>query len=124
MLRAGAEELSWLYSLQPPTPMHLAVAPRCRPEIKNRFPIKPGLGFTNSMMVSSWPSLGEAEPAASVQEPRSGPALHSRPRPKVLGPGHQAAHGHAAATPRILTGTCHTAPQESPRQRPARRGLG
>lgn len=62
VLTAWAAELSWepcwLCSPQPPTPLtHLAAAPRCRPEIKNRFSTEPGLGFTNSMTVSSWPCM-------------------------------------------------------------------
>lgn len=51
---------SWLCGLQPPTPPALlAAAPRSWPEIKNRFSTERGLGFSNSMTVSSWPCLGE-----------------------------------------------------------------
>ena len=62
-----------------PTRAYLAVVPRCWPEIKNRFSTEPGLGFTNSMMVSSWPCLEKAQPAASMQEPGRGPAVCPSP---------------------------------------------
>lgn len=61
----------WLFGPQPPTPLtHLAAAPRCRPEIKNRFSTELGLGFTNSMTVSSWPSWRTRSQSPAKQEPR------------------------------------------------------
>lgn len=81
----------WLFGPQPPTPLtHLAAAPTCRPEIKNRFSTELGLGFTNSMTVSSWPSWRKHSQRPAEQEPRRGPAVSPSPptgglRPRAPG---------------------------------------
>lgn len=81
---------SWLFGPQPPTPLtHLAVAPKCRQEIKNRFSTELDLGFPNSMTVSSWPSPRTHSQQPAKQEPRRGPAI--RPSPLTLRSGTQSA---------------------------------
>lgn len=69
----AARVLSWLHDHGRPHPQHTGLRNQgCRPEIKNRFSTRPGLGFTNSMTVSSWQGLDRVQLMAAKQEPGEG----------------------------------------------------
>lgn len=124
--RALAVERSWapgwLFGPQPPAPLtHLAAAPACRPEIKNRFSAELGLGFTNSMTVSSRPAWSKHSQRPAEQEPRRGPAVC--PSPPALRSETQSTSPHADVT-HGMHATLALALQEPWGRRPGEAGLG